>query len=90
MVDDMQDLSKRTAPNTRDIPSIKRVEKRKTSLLPQVLFPDDYDSNSGERPYHSYPMYEKGQNKKDSRNLVLTPQGKHVLTSNTRLHLGKN
>lgn len=69
MAEEMQETSKKVAPNTRDIITVKRADKSKAVITPQ----GDYNSSSGGRPTRSEPVYAKRRTRKGNRTLVLTP-----------------
>lgn len=83
MADEVQETSKQPVPNTRDVTNTKRTEKSKVVVVPQVLF------NSSLISIISDPLNGHHKSKKDPRQLVLTPQGKQVLSSDACLHLEK-
>lgn len=68
---------------------MKQSVKNKANISPQALFVEECDTNSGEKPTQSAPVSRRSNLKKDNRTLVLTPQGKKVLSSDARLHLEK-
>lgn len=89
MIDRSQTTKKFTITNIKEITSTKQVEKSKALMTPQKLFHGGDELNKTERPSRSDPGGVQHGPIKDTRTRVLTPQGKQVLTSDTRLHQEK-
>lgn len=88
MADEKQPV-KGITPKTKEIVTTKKSTKNKANISPQNLFIEDGDTNSGGGPSQSAPTARRSKPRKEDRTLVLTSQGKKVLSSDACLHLEK-
>ena len=80
--------SSRSAPKTKSVKAISSPEiEIPSTLKPKKLFVEATPQGSVAVPAFSDPT--GGGRKRGPKKTVLTPQGRHVLTSDARLHLEK-
>lgn len=89
MEDGKRIIEGKDAPRITDVATVKQTGKSRAVsnfVNPQAMFHEDGDISSGERPTRSEPVFAKRRCKKENKTVVLTPQGKKVLSCDVRLH----